>query len=539
MSELNKNQKKAFNVSEKLIESEIRQLKKIYKSSLTDIKTKLIDLDKKGDLTENEMLRYQRLEKLNKQILNEVKLLESNSYNLARKTNTTIVNETYNRNWFGMEKETGASISFGDLNPEVVKGIVTKPYPGVSLKDFFLKDGADMASKIKLALGLGLSQGEGPRKIASRIKKEMDISFNRAVRIARTEGLTAHSKASMVSDQKAIDKGIKIIRFWDAALDNRTRNTHRTADGQSEDKQGNFTVGGVKFIYPRVVSPDNTSGNTARERINCRCSVIKEIEDVPETMKTRAEKQKKEIDGLSYEEWKKGKGIKIDKGIPKVKEPKTPKVTGFKPAKTIQEGEEIAKQLGVKYPDYSKMTIEHVNEINKSLAEIRPLYRPKYITDMRTYFNSTGQKRTRNYKTVYGLSSRFSAFKYKGKHIFEGGEAVALNVKDYKTFNDIAKRKKEINKFYKERHGNDWFLNTEGKQVIKHELGHKIKDELTRAQEVDFKFLLNNWKTKRKLPDMMDNINEAFAETWAAYKTGKTEDMPKKLIEFLEQFNAD
>jgi len=306
MGELKKNQQKAFDNAIKLTNNQEKQLVKIYQRSLKNIRNELLKLNEKITWSFQELNKYDRLKKLEDQIFKELKNISKESYKIAVKNNTLIVNDSYNRSWFGYTKELSAFVAFGKINPDLVKQIVLEPYPGVKLVDLIKNVNATDINKIRLEIGQGLLQGEGVQKIARRIRDILNISLNRANRIVRTEALSAQSKALELSNQKAKEQGIEIRELWDATLDSRTRQTHRSADGKVKNKDGDFIVGGVKFTSPRIVSPRNTSGNTARERINCRCSMFTEIEDVPETLKTRAKKQSKRIDGLTYEEWLKG-----------------------------------------------------------------------------------------------------------------------------------------------------------------------------------------------------------------------------------------
>lgn len=310
MGKLNKNQSLAFNQAEKAINIEEKLILKIYQSSLKQIRSELLKLNERIDWSFNELNKFGRLQKLEEQMLKEIRKISVDTFKTMAKTNTVITTNTYNRAWFGYEKEIGATLNFDKIDPELVRQIVRDPYPGIKLSDMIKNIGVQQAQRIKFEIGQGLLQGEGIAKISKRIKDSLGIGYNSAVRIARTEGLRAQSKSALTATDRSKDLGIDVVKVWDATLDGRTRPTHRAADGQEANKKGDFTVGGVKFIAPRVVSENNASGNTARETINCRCSYLEEIKDVPETIEARASKQKQTIDSLTYQEWKKGKGVK-------------------------------------------------------------------------------------------------------------------------------------------------------------------------------------------------------------------------------------
>ncbi|WP_371820565.1 phage minor head protein [Falcatimonas sp. MSJ-15] len=53
------------------------------------------------------------------------------------------------------------------------------------------------------------------------------INKNKAMRIARTEGHRIQQTAAVNACNKAVEKGADIVKQWSAALDGRTRDSHR------------------------------------------------------------------------------------------------------------------------------------------------------------------------------------------------------------------------------------------------------------------------------------------------------------------------
>ena len=64
--------------------------------------------------------------------------------------------------------------------------------------------------------------------------------------------------------EEASKKGADIVRIWSAALDGRTRPTHRKLDGQIREVGEPFEVDGMKVMQPGGFG-------IASEDINCRC----------------------------------------------------------------------------------------------------------------------------------------------------------------------------------------------------------------------------------------------------------------------------
>jgi hypothetical protein len=92
-----------------------------------------------------------------------------------------------------------------------------------------------------------------------------EIERYRAERIARTESVTA---ANLGSIQGAEATGLALNKRWVATMDNRTRDAHLEADGQTVAMHSDFVINGESAEYPG--DPSLSAG----ERINCRCTQI-------------------------------------------------------------------------------------------------------------------------------------------------------------------------------------------------------------------------------------------------------------------------
>ena len=112
-------------------------------------------------------------------------------------------------------------------------------------------------------LNEALAQGESIRKIQDRVERVFDFSDAvRSERIARTETQSAMNEAAVETYRQS---GVVDRKIWLAALDNRTRDTHREAHRQVVALEANFLVGGESISHPGEGSPENA--------INCRCTV--------------------------------------------------------------------------------------------------------------------------------------------------------------------------------------------------------------------------------------------------------------------------
>jgi len=125
--------------------------------------------------------------------------------------------------------------------------------------------------QINAIIVAGLEEGLGVEEIKRRIIGTTGLQpLNgtlqvRARRIARTEIVSASNIGSL---EGALSTGLAFDKQWLSTPDDRTRDAHAEADGQTVDKQAPFLVDGEQLRVPG--DPTGSPGNV----INCRCTQI-------------------------------------------------------------------------------------------------------------------------------------------------------------------------------------------------------------------------------------------------------------------------
>lgn len=124
--------------------------------------------------------------------------------------------------------------------------------------------GERLATQIQASL----QAGESITQRAQRVKTALGTqSGPRALMIARSETSGSLNAGSMAVIKDLMDQGLATGAAWLATDDAHVRPTHWEANGQEQDDQGYFTVGGHKGQFP---------GDPAfppEERCNCRCTI--------------------------------------------------------------------------------------------------------------------------------------------------------------------------------------------------------------------------------------------------------------------------
>lgn len=146
-------------------------------------------------------------------------------------------------------------------------------------QDFWKEINTTSHSDIEKFLDVGIKDGWS----INRMAREMSSSLGggsygkmRGKRIARTESghvLNAARTASI--DQLKEELGPEISEFikrmWNSVLGNTTRDDHAVSDGQFENEDGNFNVGGETARWPRDIQL------SAGQRANCQCFITAEL----------------------------------------------------------------------------------------------------------------------------------------------------------------------------------------------------------------------------------------------------------------------
>lgn len=344
-------------------EKELKHLKAIYNKAADDITNKLkisngkinVLLSRFDELddTEKSILQsqiYQRnfQNSLKSQIDGFLKGLESKQYDsidsyLKDCYETGFIGTMYDLHGQGIplimpidQKQVAAAIK---LDPKISKNLYTKLGEDVA----FLK------KRIANNVSRGIATASEYKVIARNIAADSNVGFNRAMRIARTEGHGVQVQAAVDVQHKAKAAGADIVKQWDAALDGRTRDSHRMVDGEIRELDEKFSN--------NMMYPSDPSGGAA-EVINCRCALLQRAkwaldEDELQTLKDRAayfglDKTK------DFEDFKKKylKAAEEVKSMP----------AGFIPAKTIDEAQQYAEKL-------VKMPIQMLKDLPEDMKE--------------------------------------------------------------------------------------------------------------------------------------------------------------------------
>lgn len=127
------------------------------------------------------------------------------------------------------------------------------------------KDVDRLKDLIASEISRGISMGMTFKQVAKYIENQSRVGFNRAVRIARTEGHRIQCASAMDAMENAKSMGANVVKQWDATLDARTRESHAKIDQEIREIDEPFSNG--------LMYPGDPKGRAA-EVVNCRCAIL-------------------------------------------------------------------------------------------------------------------------------------------------------------------------------------------------------------------------------------------------------------------------
>jgi len=225
-----------------------------------------------GKLSYDEMMKYNRMGKLKSEILGKTNTE-------IKKITKTIKKEAENqyKGSYAMAgklilQEAGSSINIRTIPlPDRVKQVIDLPVSGLTLTDRLEGHRANIVLKINEVLTDGIYKGDAYRDMAKDLMGTLENDYVKATRIVRTEGHRVYQMGLGDGAKELEKKGFVIMKWWDAAEDDRTRESHVfMADKYSED---NAIPLDEDFVNDMTggIGPYPGSMGTAEDDINCRC----------------------------------------------------------------------------------------------------------------------------------------------------------------------------------------------------------------------------------------------------------------------------
>ena len=279
----------------------LKELKKIYEDAAKEVEQKIrisngkIDLllsafdeldDKQQSLLQSQIYQKKFQENLKRQLDELIGNLNADSYDSI----TRYLTDSYYTGYIGtMYDIQGQGIPL--ITPinekQVTRAMTLNTKLSVPLYTRMGIDVGVLKKQIAKHISRGIATSSPYAHIARNIDGASNIGFNKAMRIARTEGHRIQVLSANDAQHAAKAKGCEVVKQWDATLDGRTRPMHRLLDGKLAEIDEPFVVDDIEVMYPGGFG-------IASQDVNCRCALLQRARwaldaDELKTLKERAE----------------------------------------------------------------------------------------------------------------------------------------------------------------------------------------------------------------------------------------------------------
>lgn len=236
--------------------------------------------------------RNDRIKALEKALAQDLTAADEMAMAYVNRVPAGVYAEGMNFATYEIEHGAKANTSFTLYNKNTVMELVANE-PDLLPQAAFdkAKDTAWNSRHVTSAVTQAVLQGQTIQQLATSIAGIAAMDRRAAMKAARTAMTSAHSLGKLNGYERAADMGIDVEKRWLAALDSRTRGSHRHLDGETVKLDAEFSNG---LRYP------GDPGGPASEVYNCRCTIVPVIGDVEYDEVERANK----LGGMGYEEWK-------------------------------------------------------------------------------------------------------------------------------------------------------------------------------------------------------------------------------------------
>ena len=460
---------------------------------------------------------------------------------------TDVFSSSYYHTAYELQHGFNVGWDIAGLDQPQIEKVLSKPWAAdkYNFSERIWNNKQKLISEVHHELTQNIMLGTDPQKAIDSISKKMNTSKHNAGRLVMTE--EAYFSSAAQKDCFG-DLGVEQYEIV-ATLDSHTSDICRSLDGK---------------VFPMA---DYQAGVTAPPfHVYCRSTTVPHFDENFGDIGERAARDEETgktyyvPDDMNYQEWKEtfvdggdksgfdvlddGSAIHYKKqntdSDSRQEEMNNPQAvsaaSSFVPAKTVQEAQEYAQELGVKYADYSKFTPERANNVNMAISTLPDGAVPVLVTDLQKYTKVTGAPLGRAQKNGYAVTVAPyeidpSAVGVDAPRIEASGETiVAFNTRNYKTLDSLTEAKRGFNERYSQRYGSRWHFNMDGAATDFHECGHVYQNKY--GLPMGFSADVERWQRETGL-GLLKSDSEAWAEAYGAYYTHR-EDLPDYIRRYFD-----
>ena len=262
---------------DKISDTGARQIAREYANALEKLRNivrrKYDEYGKEGKLTYEEMVKYDRVKKVDKELAAAVRTMHVQTSKITRK----ILKDTYKNGFESVRNAVGQAAGKtirGQIKQEVINEALQNPVSGLTLNDRLKVRRSRIITDIQETIGQGLYKGESYTDMSKRLKNSLEGDVVKAHRIVRTESHRVMEKSKMDTLEHATNQGVELRKYWLNSEDERVRSSHNHM-GEKYSKEDAIPID-ENFVNDKTGGEGPAPGQmgVAEDDIYCRCIFV-------------------------------------------------------------------------------------------------------------------------------------------------------------------------------------------------------------------------------------------------------------------------
>lgn len=235
------------------------QAKQLYRKAYQKVEQDILrlyeELMKKGRLTTTQLYQYQRFMALCEELRKQCGVINTT----LQENVTEALTDTYKETFQLASVMAGGSAAWSVQNERMVQAFLKTDWSGDTYSGRIWKNTKNAAKRVEEAVVDCITRGTSKDVYVKQIKQELNVSFNAADRIVRTELMRTINQGQV---DTYFSEGINQLK-WSAEIDGRVCANCAALNGKVFDIR-EFVSGG----RPVILHP------------NCRCTVLPVLDDI-------------------------------------------------------------------------------------------------------------------------------------------------------------------------------------------------------------------------------------------------------------------
>ena len=263
-------------MSEELADDLKNGVQKDYAKMLRNLKYAVAqlyeDYGSQGKLNWDELQKYNRLSKFNKEINGIVKDDMKPAWKRIKGGLQDNIETTWDKSMGAMASEVSVPLE-RNLTADEIQEILQKPVSGWTWDERVALRQNDLGVRLGGEVRASFFRSDTYQDAAKRVKDMTERDYIKTARMIDNDIHQMGQDTILYSQEEAQDKGVFVTKTWVTAGDDRVREDHAAMDGVTVDADEDFVLpNGERAPAPGMF------GDPA-EDYNCRCWIISNVEE--------------------------------------------------------------------------------------------------------------------------------------------------------------------------------------------------------------------------------------------------------------------